>query len=68
MSLKGIKMGRIPNSKKQTYITPDGIITTFHDFLETDQTLSKYTDSEINKNLVVNHLIYLTQSFQMDYS
>jgi hypothetical protein len=40
MSLKGIKMGRIPNLQKLTYINPEGkIITVINDVKENEKTL-----------------------------
>jgi dTDP-4-dehydrorhamnose 3,5-epimerase-like enzyme len=54
MSLKGIKMGRIPNLQKLTYINPEEkIITVINDVKENEKTyLKKYNYLESNQKLV----------------
>ena len=55
MSLKGTKIGRIPNSKKQTYITPEKeTVTPIRDALEADHKPLKCTVLEMNQSSVNN--------------
>jgi hypothetical protein len=54
MSLEGIKMGRISNLQKLTYINPEEkIITVINDVKENEKTyLKKYNYLESNQKLV----------------
>ena len=64
MSHNRIKMGRIPNLKKQTHITSENIrVIITRDGLETNQTSTEYTDSGMHQNLVITYFKYLLDYF-----